>query len=461
MMLSDTYVPDYRLLIDGAPIPAALRASITSVTLQSGLEGSDRLEIGLVNEGLRWLDHPLLGLGHEMTLQLGYASAPLEQLFVGSIVAQDATFPGAGAPTLTIAAQDGRHGMQQGTRVRWFAIPIPTVGNMPLPDMAVASLVSLENTLIPIFEPVGAALSVLIGGASVVAALGDPDAMQKVIRKQDGESDFDFLQRIARENGWEMLIDHAGSLGGYALRFMAPLGNLDPELTLRYGQSLIDFTPRITTVGQILGVSAQIWRPEIKMSFTISVSWNWDSQSLDLRITPGFGLPGGLTMTPEGAAAAVRKARAAEAEQAALEGNAPQGEEAAEFAAETEAEAQRSQQAAASKVERSSASAEFTLVDEPVTLASAPRVIVGTLIPRLNRRLTGSGSTIGNPRIRAGAVLRLEGLGAQFGGLYRVTAATHTLDSSGYRTGFEVRKEIWFGSIPLPEQGAVPVRVGL
>ena len=57
-------------------------------------------------------------------------------------------------------------------------------------------------------------------------------------------------------------------------------------------------------------------------------------------------------------------------------------------------------------------------------------------------------------------MLRIEGVGEQFGGLYRVTSVTHTLDGGGFRTSFEVRKEIWFGSIPLPDQGAVPVRVG-
>jgi len=54
-------------------------------------------------------------------------------------------------------------------------------------------------------------------------------------------------------------------------------------------------------------------------------------------------------------------------------------------------------------------------------------------------------------------VLQLEGVGEQFGGLYRVTSATHTIDSSGYRTNFEVRKEIWFSSIDPLAQGAIPV----
>jgi len=76
----------------------------------------------------------------------------------------------------------------------------------------------------------------------------------------------------------------------------------------------------------------------------------------------------------------------------------------------------------------------------------------------LNRRLTATGSTVGDPRIQAGTVLQIEGVGRQFGGLYRVIQATHTVDSGGYRTSFEARKEIWFGSIPLSAQGATPVR---
>ena len=55
----------------------------------------------------------------------------------------------------------------------------------------------------------------------------------------------------------------------------------------------------------------------------------------------------------------------------------------------------------------------------------------------------------------AGRVVQLEGLGREFGGRYRITSATHTIDSSGYRTSFEGRKEIWFGSIPALDQGAV------
>src|SRR2546426_10071055 len=102
------FAPEFRLQINGAPVPAVLRSSISSVSLQTALEGADRLEITLVNEHLRWLDHPLLKLDNEIALSLGYAPDPLAQVFVGAIVAQGASFPSGGAPTLTVTAHDRR-----------------------------------------------------------------------------------------------------------------------------------------------------------------------------------------------------------------------------------------------------------------------------------------------------------------------------------------------------------------
>ncbi len=430
------YAPDFRIEINGQSIPAALRASISSVSYQTGLEGTDRVELGLVNENLRWLDHKLVALDNSLSLAIGYAPDSLERVFVGEIVSQNPTFPGSGLPMLTVAAQDRRQHLQQGTQVRWFAVPVPSFGNLPIPDTAVASIVATEHMLMPLFDPVSAALSLLIGGAEIVVALArnDPNMMQKLIRKQMGESNLDFLQRISHENGWEMLMDYDGPLGGWRLRFLSLAEHLSPEVTLKYGQSLIDFSPRITKVGQIASVAVKIWLSSIKKEFTISASWDWDRNSLNLNITPSFGLPGGVTSTPEALAAQGQQAKTA-----------------GERKSSQQASSELQQQLETTSVDKPS----VMLVDEPVDPKSAPRVLLRKLLTRLNQRLTGSGSTIGDPRIQAGTVLRLEGVGEQFGGLYRVTSATHTLDSSGYRTNFEVRKEIWFGSIPLVEQGAV------
>jgi len=49
---------------------------------------------------------------------------------------------------------------------------------------------------------------------------------------------------------------------------------------------------------------------------------------------------------------------------------------------------------------------------------------------------------VGDPAIRAGKLVRLDGLGPDFSGDYRISAATHSIDSSGYQTHFEAFREL-------------------
>lgn len=395
--LSLRFLPDFRLQLAGAPAPPELRASVTRLNLISGLAGADRVELTLVNDALRWLDNPLFALDTPLTLSLGYADTGVEQVFVGTVVGFSADFPADAAPTVTVVAQDARYNLTRGKKVRWFAIPIPMVGNFPIPDIATAPLVTLENLLLPIIDPVGAALAILLGGAEAAASIADPGGAQKFIRKQDDESDYVFLSKIAKENGWEMLVDHSGPLGGHLLHFMSPLDHLQPDVSLSYGHDLIEFSPRISEVGQILSVAGYVWVPQIKLSFTIVVGWDWDRMSLTLLIYPSIPLVDPVPTTH--------------------------------------------------------------FLTDPLTLASAPRKLIGEIIPKLNQRITATGMALGDPAIRAGNVLQVTGVGQQFGGLWRVTEATQTIDANGYHTHFKLRKEIWFGSIPAPAQGALPVRV--
>ena len=70
-----------------------------------------------------------------------------------------------------------------------------------------------------------------------------------------------------------------------------------------------------------------------------------------------------------------------------------------------------------------------TISIKPTGFPTAFRDLLTELLPRLNNRLTGSGSTIGNPAIKPGKIINLLNLGSQFSGLYRITSTTHTFDS--------------------------------
>ena len=381
--------PQFTVQVNGANLPPALRGAISSVTWTDGMEGSDSVEIAFANQNLQWLDNPLLAVNNGLTLSVGYAPDPLEKVFVGEITGVEPSFPNGGMPAIRVTAHDFLQRLTHGKVDRAFALTLPTIGIIPLPDPLVASIVAAGNLLIPDPDPIGAALSTLMSLVSYILA---PQEAQHSVRTQTGQTDFEFLTAIAKDNGWEVYIDHTLEPKGYVLRFQFLMQDYSPSVTLQWGQSLMDFTPRLTTVGDIFGVSARIWISSLQLEFVIVVSWNYDTASFELMIYPGLGDISTIL-----------------------------GDKASK-----------------------------TISVKPLGFPSALRDILTELLPRLNNRLTGSGSTIGNPQIKAGKVINLIGLGSQFSGLYRITSATHTFDGSGYRTNFKVRKEVWFGGIPVP-----------
>jgi hypothetical protein len=395
------YAPEFRIRINGEALPVAMRAAISSISYQDGIEGADRVEVSIANPNLRWLDHPVLAVDNRFSLSIGYAPATPEEVFVGEITGVEPSFPSGGMPTIKITAQDLLNRLARGTKDRAFRINIPSVGNFPLPDVAVASIVSATNLLIPYPDPIGGALSVLMTIATYIQA---PTEAQKHVPRQNGQSDFDFLKEISRRNGWEMYIDHTLEPHGRILRFQFLMQDYAPSVSLKWGSSLMEFTPRLTTVGDVFGVTARVWVATLKTEFVIAVSWDFDRACFNLMIFPS--LIGNVDRFLGPAAARGR-----------------------------------------------------TVSVKTTSLAKSLPGILSELLPRLNNRLKGTGSTIGNPDIKAGRVIDLKGLGDQFSGLYRITSATHTLDNGGYRTNFEVRKEIWFGSIPVPKSPSGLLRV--
>jgi hypothetical protein len=106
------YAPELRIQINDDDLPAALRASITSVRYQDGVNAADRVEVGFANPNLRWIQTHIRGLGfqpfptgvklgpigrldgapegtfdldNKLTLAMGYAPDPLEEMFLGRL----------------------------------------------------------------------------------------------------------------------------------------------------------------------------------------------------------------------------------------------------------------------------------------------------------------------------------------------------------------------------------------
>ncbi|MBI1742449.1 hypothetical protein HYR54_05195 [Candidatus Acetothermia bacterium] len=386
------YVPEFTIKINGDEMPASVRATVTSVRYQDGQNESDQVTVGLANPNLRWLQKHIRGLGfqpfptgvkigpfgsvnavpegtfdidNKLQLSMGYAPDSLEEMFLGEVTGVEVSFPNGGMPSMTMTAHDYLQRLTRGTAARGFG---------PLPDALVADILAVEDLLIPAIDPTITAASIAIAALNLLPV--------GTGIKQEGQSNLELLKAIAKDYDADFWVE------GNVLYLSRFIKEYSPRLTLTWGQSLLDFTPRMTNVGQVVGVSMKFTLREIPLDFLVSVFWDFDRESLGISILPGVAA--GKTKV---------------------------------FSKPT-----------------------FTIIDQtiksPLDVAKSAGKILRTLRNKLNQRLTGSGTAIGDPRIRAGAIVRLEGLGPDFSGDYRVASATHTIDSGGYKTTFSVRKEI-------------------
>ena len=79
--------------------------------------------------------------------------------------------------------------------------------------------------------------------------------------------------------------------------------------------------------------------------------------------------------------------------------------------------------------------------DFPICSEDEARSLAKTLLIRANNSLIeGSCECIGNPEIRAGTVLSIDGIGKRFSGRYYVKSTKHTVGEKGYTVSFDLRR---------------------
>jgi Bacteriophage probable baseplate hub protein len=196
---------------------------------------------------------------------------------------------------------------------------------------------------------------------------------------QDNELDVLFLFKRARRIGYDLLVEE--SAGQPALYF-GPSDVRRASYRLVYGESLIEFAPDLSTTNQVAEVTVQGWDAKRKKEIA------YTAKRSELK-TRGVGERGG------------------------------QG-----------------------RLDRAFRDRKEVIAESPVqTPKEAKTLAVETLERIAKDMLTGTGSTVGVPDLRAGSVLELAGLGDRYSGRYFVTATTHTIGDGGYTTQFTCRRE--------------------
>ncbi|HBB31328.1 MAG TPA: hypothetical protein DDZ80_10520 [Cyanobacteria bacterium UBA8803] len=166
------------------------------------------------------------------------------------------------------------------------------------------------------------------------------------------------------------------------LNFRPKQNNKAKVLTLKYPDDLLDFSPRLSTLAQAGKVQIRAW--DFKQKKPIVDQAIADNQKSSMGKTSG---PIAVTR---------------------------------EFGRVTQA-----------------------IVTQPVhSKEEAKQIALGQFNQMALTYITGEGTCLGNPELRAGKVIEIANIGKRFSGLYYVTAATHTYaKEEGYQTQFTVKRD--------------------
>ena len=196
---------------------------------------------------------------------------------------------------------------------------------------------------------------------------------------QDGKYDIVFLMNRARRIGFDLFVDE--DQGESILRFQPSTGVRDVAYQLEYGASLIQFQPTLAAGLQVQKVTVRSWDTVRKQPIRATADRG------QLR-THGVG--------------------------------------------------QREDQ----ELSKAFQNREEVIDTHPVQSQNEAQTLALQTLERIAKgMLTGSGSTVGLPDLRAGTVVDIDGLGSRFSGRYFVVSTSHAIGDSGYTTQFECRRE--------------------
>ena len=401
----DFYVPRFEISASGRNLAGGVVRDVLQVTYNDSTTEIDSFDITVNNWDPETREFKYTGaekkvLGDNATqqlfnpgaaefeLKLGYGSELLTMMR-GTTVSLEPSFPASGAPTLTVRALNALHQLRSRQHQdRWPNRRLPRArAKMSLVAQDIGTRRNEGGCHFP--------LPVRISER----ALRREPVLDSVT--QDNQYDIDFLLIQARKLSYVVYVD-LEPIGRNAVRevlYFGPPDDLHPgvpdvQYQLKWGISLIDFTPKLSSANFVSAVEIRSWNRETNRAIRPKVTTSTADQQR-FGITTNVDLLE-LVQKRDTLGLALDSCR-----------------------------------------ER-----EHVEVKEPqFTLAQAERSAAGKLTERLQKLVEATGTTVGLPNLRAGQKVQIDGVGERFSGIYAVTKTTHTFNDSGYTTKFTAHRE--------------------
>lgn len=390
------YVPQFEIRIEGVGLPRDVLRDVSQVTYKDTLKEIDGFELTVNNWDATARRFKYVGsesaadlkgssvdaqrtrlfdpCNKEVEVRAGYLG-DLRTLVRGTFTTLEPNFPSGGAPTLAVRGLNALHKLRRKQYSTTWSDKKDSEIAKNIGELTDPKLGKNQKRF-----PMPIVIS--------EEALGQEQAIPYVA--QSNQYDIDFLFVRAKRLGYVVTIREGDVKAKDTSRrkthlYFGPSDGRQPGAReslyrLRWGASLIDFKPTLTTANQIKSVTVKGWDRATKKEISEKVS-------LD------------------------DKALAINTDLHELLNNCDPREE--------------------------------VVVEKPVhTKAEARKVAIGILKDRQKEMVKASASCIGLPALTAGCKVEIEGLGARFSGTYFVSATTHTLGDSGYTTRFDARREV-------------------
>lgn len=388
------FVPRFEVKVQGVDLPRDVLFDVSAVTYQDSVSSIDSFQMTINNwddqrrehkfigsetaaqleEGHR--DHPRVTLfepcGKEVTLRMGYGGR-LVNMLNGHFTTMEPSFAD-GRAEMKVTGLNVLH------QLRRKQYTTTWTGKR---DSEIASDIGQRTDRGRKRFP----LPVVI----------DPQALSNEkpipLVTQRNQYDIDFLFQRARMRGYVVFIQEADPATGRPrqLYFGPSQANMTPSLRpvtfeLKWGASLMEFRPKITTANQVASVTVRGWHRTRRQPITRTVTLD------DERLSVNKDLH--------------RILNACEAR-------------------------------------------EELVVDEPIfTNCEARERAIAILLDQTKQMVTADAKVVGLPDLRAGQIVEITNLGARLSGSYFVTKTTHTIDDSGYVTSFSCRREQYKKAAP-------------